>query len=106
MLGLDGVGSLSVVALGGDNGQSHFFAHCAGQEAANRMRQPAGGFHQFFRSRAARPFQQVEDFGSLAAITCNFGLGNLDLAASFGRFLGGFGPAGLLSLGARNVGVT
>jgi hypothetical protein len=41
------------------------------------MRQPAGGFHEFFRSGAAGPFEQVENLGGLAAIAGNFGLGNL-----------------------------
>jgi hypothetical protein len=44
--GLDRVSSLSVLALGGGDGQSEFLAYRAGQEAANRMRQPAGGLHQ------------------------------------------------------------
>src|ERR1019366_1434080 len=52
------------------------------------MRQPSGGFHQFFRSGAAGPFQQVEDLGGLAAAAGSFGLANR------------------LGLGGRKVGAT
>jgi len=70
------------------------------------MRQPAGGFHQFFRSGAAGPLQQVEDLGGLATTTGSFGLGDLALGAALVRFLCGVGLAGRLGLGGRNVGAT
>src|ERR1019366_3007095 len=70
------------------------------------MRQPAGGFHQFFRSGAAGPFQQIEDLGGLAAIAGSLGLGKPGLGAAFGRLLGRRGLAGRLGLGRRNVGAT
>jgi hypothetical protein len=35
--GLDRIGALSVLALGGGEGQPHFLADCAGQEAAQAV---------------------------------------------------------------------
>src|SRR5260370_376633 len=104
--GLDRVSSLSVLVLGGGDGQSEFLAYRAGQEAANRVRQPAGGLHQVLGSGAAGPFQQVQDLGSFAAVAGNLRFGDLALGAALGRFLGGRGVAGRLGLGGRNVGAT
>src|SRR6266851_3435586 len=106
VLGFDRVGALSVLALGGGDDQPPFLAYRAGQEAADRMRKPACGFHQFLRSGAAGPFQQVEDLGGLAAVAGSFGLGNLGLGAALGRFLCGRGLAGRLGLRGRDVGAT
>jgi hypothetical protein len=59
--GLDGVGSLPVLDLGGRYRQSEFFAHGPGQEAAHAMRLPGSRLHQLGQGRSVRPLQQFED---------------------------------------------
>src|SRR6266404_9199262 len=69
----DGVRTLAVLGLGGRYGQPHLLAHCTGQEATNRMRLPASGFHQLLRCGTARPFEQVQDVGGFAPLAGAFG---------------------------------
>ena len=101
MLPTDRVGALPVLALGGRDGQPHLLAHGPGQEAADGMRLPAGGFHQFLGGDAARPLQQVQDLGGLAAVA-RLGLGGLGFLRALGRFLGRGGLLPRLALGGRN----
>src|ERR1017187_10227530 len=64
----DRVPALPVLGLGGPDRQPHLLAQDAGQEPADRVRLPAGGFHKFLPGGAARALQQVEDLGGLAAL--------------------------------------
>ena len=82
--GLDGVAALSVLALGGRDGQSHLLADGPGQEPSHGMRLPAGGFHQFLGCYAARPLQQFEDLVGFAALA-----GALRFLAPLGAFFAG-----------------
>jgi len=91
--GFQGVDPLAVLALGGRDRQPHLFPQRAGDEAAQRMRLPAGGLEQLFRARSAGPPQQVEDLGGLAAAS-GTRLGDLGFRAALMRFLRG---GGLLS---------
>jgi len=50
------------------NGQPHPFSDRARKEAADGMRLPAGGFHQFLRGGTALSFQQVKDLFGLATL--------------------------------------
>src|SRR5207248_10722386 len=90
----DGVRTLAVRCLGGRHSQPHLLAHRAGQEAANGMRLPTSSFHQLFRGGPARPLEQVQDFGGLAALAgaCR----RLRLSVGFGRFVALRDGAGLL----------
>jgi len=87
VLSLDRVRSLSVLALGGGEGHP-LFPGTHAEEAAHRMRQPAGGFHQFLGSGPARALQEAEDPGGLAAAAGSFALSNLRLGAALGRCIG------------------
>jgi len=78
----DGVSSLAILALGGDDGQAHLLRDRPGQKAANRMRLPAGSLHQLLGRCAVRAFQPLQDFGSLAAISRT-----LAFYRALGRFL-------------------
>src|ERR1039457_3679145 len=64
----DRVPALPVLGLGGPDRQPHLLAQGTGQEPADRVRLPAGGFPEFLRGGAARALQQVEDLGGLAAL--------------------------------------
>ena len=78
------IGALRIFAFGRRDRQTQLLSHGPGQEAADRMCLPASGLHQFRKSGAVRPFQQIEDLGSLASVprrTILFG--------SFGRLLPG-----------------
>ena len=79
--GFDRVTALAVLALCGNDVETHLLANRPRQEATRRMRLPAGGFHQFLRRRSARPLQQFQDRGCLAAVAGGiaflFGLGAL-----------------------------
>src|SRR5207248_1984522 len=68
--GFQRVVALAVLALGGCDRQSHLLADGARQKPAYRMRLPAYRFHQLLGRDSARPLQQFEDLGGLAAIPC------------------------------------
>ena len=93
----DGITSLPVFALGGNNGQAHLLTDGAGQEAADGMRLPSAGLLKLLRCCAARPLQQVQDFGGFAAVA---GAGGF--LRAFGRFLGRGGLLPRLGLFRRN----
>src|SRR6266849_2779096 len=83
------VDALAVVGFAGLDAQPHFLAQRAGQETADRMRLPAGGFHKAFQRHAAGLLQQREHLGRLAALAptrgcCGLG-GLLGLAVLMGR---------------------
>src|ERR1700722_18181940 len=65
---LNTVAALAILVLDRRDYQPHFLADRAGQESANRMRLPASGFHQFLCRHTARPLQQFQNVGRLAAI--------------------------------------
>src|ERR1019366_6805803 len=94
-----------VLGLGGRDRQPHLLAQGAGQEPADRVRLPVGGFHEFLQGGAARKPQQFEDFGGLAALAgAGCLLGRL---GALGAFVGLLRRAGLLArrgLRRRNVG--
>src|ERR1039457_4301945 len=101
----DRVTALPVLGLGGRDRQPHLLAQGDGQEPADRVRLPVGGFHEFLQGGAAGALQQVKDLGGLAALAgagCRLGrLGRLGAFVSFLR------RAGLLArrgLRRRNVG--
>ncbi len=58
--GFESVTARAVLAFGRGNGQAHFLSQGAGQEAANRVGLPVGGFHgvhkQMHLRRAVRPY--------------------------------------------------
>src|ERR1017187_2499018 len=62
----DRVPALPALGLGGRDRQPHLLAQDAGQEPSDRMRLPAGGFHEFLPGGASGAFQQVEDLGGFA----------------------------------------
>src|ERR1039457_7174436 len=64
----DRVAALFVLCLGGSDREPHLLAQDAGQEPADRVRLPAGGFPEFLQGGAARALQQVEALGGLAAL--------------------------------------
>jgi hypothetical protein len=83
MSGFDGVGPLVVLALGGRDRQAHFLPDGSGQEPANGMWLPGCGFHQLLGGNAARPLQQFEHLGGLAAVA-----GARRFLRALGRFPG------------------
>jgi hypothetical protein len=97
--GFDGVSAISLLCLGGRHSQSHLLADRTGQESPDGMRLPARRLHQFLGSCAARPLQQLQDLGRLAAIACG-----RSLFLALGRFLRRAGLLGRLGLFRRNVG--
>src|SRR5216684_8025761 len=82
--GLDGVAALAVFRLSGLDRQAHFLANGAADETANAVRQPTGGFHQFFDGGAAPAFEQNQDFGGLAALAGTLGLRRRGFLGRFG----------------------
>src|ERR1039457_5373922 len=70
----DRVAALIVLRLGGSDREPHLLAQDAGQEPADRVRLPAGGFHEFLPRGASRAFQQVEDLGGFGALAGAGGL--------------------------------
>ena len=97
--GFDGVSALAILGLGGRHSQSHLLADRTGQKAAQGMRLPARKFHQSFEGCPARPFQQVQDLGRLAAVA-----GSARLSAACGRLFRRAGLTGRLTLLRRDVG--
>ena len=87
----DRVAALRVLGFGGRDRQAHLLPQGAGQEPTDRVRLPAGGFHEFLQGGAAGVLQQVEDLGGLAALAgaVAFFLGDLadfvPLVAFFAR---------------------
>src|ERR1039457_7603440 len=63
----DRVPALPVLGLGGPDRQPHLLAQGTGQEPSDRVRLPAGGFHDFLQAGSAGAFQQVEDLGGFTA---------------------------------------
>jgi hypothetical protein len=99
--GFDGVGTFAVLTLGRCDGQAHFLANRTGQEPADGMRLPTGGFHQFLGCDSAWPLEQFQNLVGLAAFAGSFGF-----LSAFGRFLGGAGLLGRLGCLLRDVGAT
>src|ERR1039458_1987454 len=64
----DRVPALPVLGLGGRDRQPHLLAQDTGQEPADRVRLPAGGFPEFLPCSAAGAPQQVEDLGGVAPL--------------------------------------
>jgi len=76
----------------------------SGKKTPDRMGQPARGFHQILGCDSARPLQQVQDPGGLAAVA-SLGFGrrsHLGSLRAFGSFLGGAGLLARLGLSGRN----
>src|ERR1019366_10403530 len=67
--GLDGVGSLAVLALGGRYSQAQFLADRLREKPAHAVRLPARHLHQFGQGSAIGTFQQIEDRRGFAAVT-------------------------------------
>src|SRR5277367_2728700 len=88
MLAADRIPAFVVFALGGCYGQPHLLADGTRQEAPNRMRLPAGSFHQFLACYATGSFKQFQNLVSLAAFA---GLGGFH---GFGRVFWGGGLLG------------
>jgi len=88
-LAADGVHPLSVVALGRFQLQSHLLRDRPAEEAANRMRLPAGGFPQFGERRTLGSLQQGDYLGLLAALA-----GGRGLFSGFRRLLARSGLSG------------
>src|SRR5580704_16654361 len=100
-LAADFVNALTGFGPGGFDGESHLLADRARQKSADGMRLPFRRFHQFLGCDAARPLEQFEHFGGLAAVAGLFGF----LSAS-GCFLSRASLLNRLTLGGRNVGAT
>src|SRR2546423_1511552 len=66
--GFDGIGTLSVFALGGYNRQPQLLPDGPGQEAADRMCLPACGFHEFGQGGPVLALKQGQDLGLLATV--------------------------------------
>src|ERR1035441_9129465 len=102
----DRVAALLALSLGGRDRQPHLLAQGARQEPTDRVRLPAGGFHEFLQGGAAGAFQQVENLGGFAALagaSCLLGrLGRL--RASVGLLRRG-GLVARPGLGRRDVGL-
>src|ERR1035437_1266158 len=101
----DRVAALFAFGLGGRDREAYLLAQGAGHKPTDRVRLPAGGFHEFLPGGAAGAPQQVENLGDLAALSgagCLLGqLGRLRALVGLPR------QGGLLTrpgLGRRNVG--
>jgi hypothetical protein len=71
--GFDGIVAGHVFAFRGFNRKAQLLADRARQVPTNGMRLPASRLHQFFECRAVRPFQQLQDLRSFAALVGAFG---------------------------------
>ena len=102
--GFDGVAALAVLALNGSDRQAHFLADRAREEAANRMRLPAGGF---ISSLHVAPPGRLSRSRTLAVLLPSRAGSALPLAlARLGRLLGGGGLLARLGLLRRHVRAT
>jgi hypothetical protein len=99
--GFDGVAAFPIVTFGRGDRQAHFLGYRARQEAADRVRLPAGRLHEFLRSDAAGLLQQAQDLGGLAPIP-----GTAGFRAAFGRLLSRGGLLARLGLRRRNLRAT
>ncbi len=100
----EAVDAIAILPFGGFNVEAHFLAQGAGEEAAHGVGLPVGSFHEVVQSHAARPLQQVQDFGRLAcwagATGWCAGLGAFTCPGGLAPRLGGAGlGAGLWLLG-------
>ena len=90
---LDRVGTLSVLAFGRLDRQTHLLAKRAADEAPNAVGLPFGRGHQFLEGGSARALEQFEDLRGLASraggrlfrFRCLSG--PLGFLTAFGRFL-------------------
>src|ERR1700694_700095 len=98
MLPRDRVDALAVFALSGLDSQSHLLAESARHESANRMRLPAGEFHDLGQGSALRPLDHFQDLSRLAAAAHTLGL-----FFALGRTLALRGLLGRLGLRGRDV---
>jgi len=105
-LSFHGVAALAVVGLGRCHGQPHLLSDCSREEAAQRMRLPAGRFDQLLRCGAAWSFEQVQNLGRLAALAGTFTLRRLGFLGRFSALLRGGGLLPRRVLRGRNVGAT
>jgi hypothetical protein len=101
---LHSIAALLILGLGGRHRQSHLLAQGTGHKAPDRVRLPAGGFHELLQGGAAGALQQVEDLGGLAALAgaCCL-LGRLGRHCAFGGLLRRVGLVARPGLGRRNV---
>ena len=67
--GLNGqrVGAGSILAFGRNQREPHLLADCSRKKAANGMRLPTSGSHQFRRSSSARAFQKLQHLDRLTS---------------------------------------
>src|SRR5271157_320492 len=101
----DRVAALVVLGLGGRDRQPHLLAQGAGQEPTDRVRLPAGGFHEFLQGGAAGALQQIEDLGGLAALAgAGCLLRRLGRPCAFSSLLRRAGLLARPGLRRRNVG--
>src|SRR5260370_16238171 len=98
------VAALRVLGLRGGDRPPHLLPQGAGQEPTNRVRLPAGGFHEFLQGGAAGVLQQVEYLGGLAALAgAGCLLGRLGRPRAFGSPLRRAGLPARPSVVRRNV---
>jgi len=90
-LSLDGVAALPVFALSGLDREPHLLADGAADETAHAVGLPTCGLHQFLHGGSAWALEQIQDFGSLTALTDTLGLRRLGAFLRFGALLCGGG---------------
>ena len=67
LLGGNAIGAGAVGKFGGMDGQAHFCFERTAEEAAHRVRLPAGGLLQLAERSAAGPFEEGQDLGGFGA---------------------------------------
>jgi len=101
---LQRIAALPVFDLGGRHFQSHLPAEHAGNESPHRVSLPAGGFHEIRAGGTSGAPQQVQEFGSFAALAAvGHLLARLRRLRGRIRFLRPSSLFGRLTLGRRDV---